>query len=68
VGERVLRELQRKAPGRAPEPGDRLTVAKAKVLIEAWTREYNTERPHSALGYLSPAPEALALPGRGVVC
>lgn len=43
------------------------TVAEAKVLAEAWRREYNTERPHSALGYLLPVPEALALPERGVV-
>jgi putative transposase len=35
------------------------TVAEAKVLIEQWRREYNTIRPHSSLGYRSPAPEAL---------
>jgi putative transposase len=28
--------------------------AEAKVVIEAWRRHYNTERPHSAIGYLSP--------------
>lgn len=26
----------------------------ARVLIEAWRREYNEERPHSALGYRTP--------------
>jgi transposase InsO family protein len=36
------------------------TLEEAKVLIEDWRREYNTIRPHSSLGYSSPAPEALA--------
>jgi len=27
----------------------------ARVLIEAWRREYNTVRPHSSLGNLTPA-------------
>ena len=34
------------------------TLLEAKVLIERWRREYNTLRPHSALGYVQPAPEA----------
>jgi putative transposase len=34
------------------------TLLEAKVLIERWRREYNTIRPHSALGYRPPAPEA----------
>ncbi len=33
------------------------TLFEAKVLIERWRREYNTFRPHSALGYLPPVPE-----------
>ena len=32
---------------------------KAKVLIEAWRRQYNTIRPHSSLGYRPPPPAAL---------
>jgi transposase InsO family protein len=28
------------------------------LLIEIWRREYNGYRPHSALGYKPPAPEA----------
>ena len=31
----------------------------AKVLIEQWRREYNQVRPHSALRYKPPAPEAI---------
>ena len=35
------------------------TLLEAKVLIERWRIEYNTIRPHSALGYRPPAPEAV---------
>ena len=34
------------------------TLHEAKVLIERWRVQYNTIRPHSALGYRPPAPEA----------
>ncbi len=37
------------------------TLGEAKVLIERWRREYNTIRPHSALNYRPPAPEAWAV-------
>jgi len=33
------------------------TLLEAQVLIEAWRNEYNRVRPHSSLGYRSPAPE-----------
>lgn len=33
------------------------TLREAQVLIEQWRRFYNTERPHSSLGYRPPAPE-----------
>jgi putative transposase len=36
------------------------TLREAKVLIESWRKHYNTKRPHSALGYRPPAPEAIA--------
>ena len=36
------------------------TLAEAQILIENWRREYNTIRPHSALGYRPPAPESIA--------
>ena len=35
------------------------TLTEAKILIERWRRQYNTVRPHSALGYRPPAPEAV---------
>jgi len=35
------------------------TLEEAKVLIEQWRREYNQIRPHSALRYQPPAPEAI---------
>ena len=35
------------------------TLTEAKILIERWRREYTTIRPHSALGYRPPAPEAM---------
>ena len=38
------------------------TLLEAQVLLEQWRREYNTVRPHSALGYRSPAPEAFVWP------
>jgi transposase InsO family protein len=35
------------------------TLKEAQILIERWRQEYNTIRPHSALGYRPPAPEAI---------
>ena len=35
------------------------TLLETKVLIERWRQHYNTIRPHSALRYRPPAPEAL---------
>ena len=40
------------------------TLFEAQVLIENWRKDYNQIRPHSALGYRPPAPEAI-LPGYG---
>jgi putative transposase len=34
------------------------TLDEAKYLVKRWRREYNEFRPHSALGYRPPAPEA----------
>ena len=43
------------------------TLFEAKVLIERWRLDYNTHRPHSALGYRPPAPETIwpVPPGSG---
>ena len=35
------------------------SLAEAKIIIEAWRRYYNTERPHSSLGYQPPAPQTI---------
>ena len=45
------------------------TLREAQVLIEQWRNHYNRVRPHSALGYRPPAPEArgLALVPRNTV-
>lgn len=41
------------------------TLLEAQVLVERWRKHYNAVRPHSALGYRPPAPEAvLPLPPR----
>src|SRR5690606_28992525 len=32
------------------------SLAEAKIIIKAWRRYYNTERPYSSLGYKPPAP------------
>jgi uncharacterized membrane protein (DUF373 family) len=36
------------------------SLKEAQVVIERWRVEYNTRRPHSALGYRPPAPAAIA--------
>ena len=37
-------------------------LREAKVVIEQWRINYNTKRPHSALGYRPPAPVTIAPP------
>lgn len=44
------------------------SLAEAKTVIEDWRRHYNAVRPHSALGWRPPAPEAIVpLPQRPVM-
>ena len=31
------------------------SLAQVRAMSEEWRNDYNTERPHKALGYLSPA-------------
>src|SRR4249919_2401695 len=33
------------------------TLREAQIVIESWRRHFNTNRPHSSLGYKPPAPE-----------
>ena len=35
------------------------TLKEVEVVVEQWRRDYNQIRPHSALGYRPPAPEAI---------
>jgi len=39
------------------------SLLEARIILEAWRNEYNHQRPHSALGYLTPAEYAQG-PGR----
>ena len=41
------------------------TLQEAKILIERWRQQYNRFRPHSALGYRPPAPEAIEIRSPG---
>ncbi len=36
-------------------------LARARMVIAAWAADYNTERPHSALDYQTPAEDARSL-------
>ena len=38
------------------------SLAEARIVIESWRQLYNTQRPHSSLGYRPPAPTAVLRP------
>ena len=40
-----------------------MMLTEARILIEQWRQEYNHVRPHGALRYGPPAPEAI-MPAR----
>ena len=40
------------------------SLTEARIIVEAWRRYYNTERPHSSLGYKPPAPETVLWPSK----
>ncbi len=39
------------------------SLAEARIVIESWRQHYNTQRPHSSLGYKPPAPSTVLWPG-----
>ncbi len=43
------------------------TLQEAKILIEQWRQHYNRFRPHSALDYRPPAPEAIEISPPGFI-
>ena len=44
------------------------SLREAQVLIERWRHHYNMVRPHSALGYRPPAPQAIVLKWTDPAC
>lgn len=42
-----------------------LTLGQARDIVAGWVEDYNTERPHSSLGYATPAAYAASLPPQG---
>ena len=42
------------------------TLREAQILIEGWRKYYNTQRPHSSLGYKPPAPKTI-LPASSIL-
>ncbi|MGB3195499.1 MAG: transposase, partial [Phycisphaerae bacterium] len=43
-----------------------VSVADARAIIEQWREMYNRHRPHSALGYATPAPVGAGLARDGL--
>jgi putative transposase len=72
TGVLVAAGLERPADTRGlPQRDERLnehwfmSLANARSVVEAWRIEYNTERPHSSLGNLTPEEFANRQPRRG---
>src|SRR5687767_8054453 len=53
--ERILRELQWPHSRRAAERNPVLRLDHARQTIAEWADDFNRSRPHSALGYITPA-------------
>jgi putative transposase len=60
LAEPLCGELRRPAPRRAARRRGLQQPARGQVLVEDWRIEYNTVRPHSAPGYLTPTDYAKA--------
>ncbi len=58
VGERLLRASTSKLRDEFLNGEIFYSIKELRVLAERWRVHYNTIRPHSSLGYRSPAPEA----------
>ena len=58
-GERLYRERSRETMESTVGSGTVGTLWEVKVLVERWRQTYNRIRPHRALGYRPPAPEAV---------
>lgn len=54
VAEPVRRELQREVRDELLDVEQFSCLAEARVVIEDWREDYNTRRPHSALGMRAP--------------
>ena len=63
AAERLHRELQRPPARRAAQRDAVPIAAAARAVLEAWRRDYNEERPHSKLGWMTPRGYASALSG-----
>ena len=55
VAERVCGKLSWSFPGRVFEPGTTVDLDETRVVVGGHRQEYNQVRPHSRLGYESPA-------------
>lgn len=55
LAERLCRDLQRKAARQMSEREWLRDAREARVLVERWRSFCNPQRPHSALGYRTPA-------------
>ena len=56
----------KEAPAGHGKPEIFTTLTRAQILIEQWSRFYNTERPHSSPGSRPPVPETV-LPRRPTI-
>ena len=54
AAERLHGELQRQVRDECLNEHVFSSLAQARRIIEAWRIDYNTVRPHSSLGYLTP--------------
>ncbi|MBK8086447.1 MAG: transposase [Devosia sp.] len=53
--ERLHRELQRSAAGRTAQRDPVPSLTQVGATVASWRADYNLNRPHSRLGWLTPA-------------